>query len=880
MRVSLRTLIAVLCLIPLTAHAAGPTLCLSLSLSNTTREAADDLALPVTVTVKDGQNTTVVQTTGTSSTLGTLDLADDDINSVCPSAPYTFTVRPTGHTAVSFTGSDLLSTCFTLPESSRAGDMTGDGTITDADLNELADAYLGEANPTATTTYGGAPTLANIVEAIRHKNGESNGTTAVPRLAYAGHPIIPNLTAITPKIAITRSGGVLPFVVQVQAANTTATFSDGGAAFEAEVGRPFDPYMDLEYHWDFGNPAGTETFTHPVTGDTVNANDNQTGPEAMYVYRNAGSSTITVTARAWNGDEFVTASTTELSVEEVQRFALIGAPTGGTYTLSFNGQTTAAIAHNAYSNAVCSALAALSTIGSGNIECYGGPQPSDRKYIYLFFRGGLAGTSQPLVIADASGLTGGTTPSITVIRDVSGGSVATVTATAFSGTDRYYDSNYDGSNGASDGTINRPYTDIANFRTWITGGNNRRALLKRGSSWTTTTTTKFENRNLVRVAAYGTGADPVITGSGNVTFGIFYLEIGYGATAADFVFSDLAVESASGQRVLFESHSGNGSTANPYGTSRYVYWLNGKIGKAGTDFVQVGWNTHIASGFWGTAFEADDDDEIAILAVSLRYFSIVGGYFAGGGQDDIFHHHLYPSIESHDLYRWIDFREADERSYCINANVHVYSSGGVDSPFHLIDGNNCTGTKHGFDFSNSNNDPNDTYMDKILLQNNAVHTGQIDAINSQGILAFNPATIVVRNNTFYNQESVDFSLGGTRKHLSLYGNKIWRNPGSVGRSFTLQGSGGYLRSNTFVSPRSADSLGVVNYNSDDVALWSVSGNQYYTPNYIVSASVKPFYDLDTSAFKTFDEWQSEGFDQTGCYVDPEWVDPENGDLAM
>lgn len=48
-----------------------------------------------------------------------------------------------------------------------------------------------------------------------------------------------------------------------------------------------------------------------------------------------------------------------------------GSPTGGTFTLSVGAQTTAAIAYNATASAVQSALAALSTVGTGNVQVTG-----------------------------------------------------------------------------------------------------------------------------------------------------------------------------------------------------------------------------------------------------------------------------------------------------------------------------------------------------------------------------------------------------------------------------------------------------------------------------------------------------------------------------
>lgn len=57
---------------------------------------------------------------------------------------------------------------------------------------------------------------------------------------------------------------------------------------------------------------------------------------------------------------------------EVQTVTLTGAPTGGTFTLSLSGQTTSALAYNATAAQVQTALAALSTVGAGNVLVTGG----------------------------------------------------------------------------------------------------------------------------------------------------------------------------------------------------------------------------------------------------------------------------------------------------------------------------------------------------------------------------------------------------------------------------------------------------------------------------------------------------------------------------
>jgi hypothetical protein len=98
------------------------------------------------------------------------------------------------------------------------------------------------------------------------------------------------------------------------------------------------------------------------------------------------------------------------AVNEVQTVTISGSPTGGTFTLRFNGATTSAIAYNAASSAVQTALQALSTIGTGNATVSGsagGPYT-------VTFAGTLAGMNVPLMVGDGALLTGGSAPAATV----------------------------------------------------------------------------------------------------------------------------------------------------------------------------------------------------------------------------------------------------------------------------------------------------------------------------------------------------------------------------------------------------------------------------------------------------------------------------------
>lgn len=105
--------------------------------------------------------------------------------------------------------------------------------------------------------------------------------------------------------------------------------------------------------------------------------------------------------------------------DEVQQVAITGGPTGGTYTLTYSGQTTAGIAYNATAGAVQSALEALSNIGVGDVVCAGGPHPGTP--VTVTFEGTLAGTDVAQMTASAAGLTGGTSPAVNVTTTTPGG---------------------------------------------------------------------------------------------------------------------------------------------------------------------------------------------------------------------------------------------------------------------------------------------------------------------------------------------------------------------------------------------------------------------------------------------------------------------------
>lgn len=107
---------------------------------------------------------------------------------------------------------------------------------------------------------------------------------------------------------------------------------------------------------------------------------------------------------------------------ETQQIAVKAA--NGTFTLSFNGQTTGPIAYNVSDSDLQSALDALSSIGGagGSVTVTGGPGNAVGSPPYVIaFGGSLANTDVPQLVANSASLTGGLGHTAVVATTVSGG---------------------------------------------------------------------------------------------------------------------------------------------------------------------------------------------------------------------------------------------------------------------------------------------------------------------------------------------------------------------------------------------------------------------------------------------------------------------------
>lgn len=118
------------------------------------------------------------------------------------------------------------------------------------------------------------------------------------------------------------------------------------------------------------------------------------------------------------GDVISTGSATA----EVQTVTITGTPTGGTFTLTFDGETTGPIDFDATNTEVDTALEALSNIGVGEVTVTGGPGPGSA--FTVTFSTALGNV--PQMTASGAGLTGGTAPAVAVTTATPGNNLTDV----------------------------------------------------------------------------------------------------------------------------------------------------------------------------------------------------------------------------------------------------------------------------------------------------------------------------------------------------------------------------------------------------------------------------------------------------------------------
>lgn len=101
----------------------------------------------------------------------------------------------------------------------------------------------------------------------------------------------------------------------------------------------------------------------------------------------------------------------------VETLTTTGTPTGGTFTLTYMGWETAAIAFDAAAAAVQAALEALPSVGAGDIVCSGGALPTG---VVMTRAANLQKLNDGNIAMGTNSLTGGTTPTTDIAQTTPG----------------------------------------------------------------------------------------------------------------------------------------------------------------------------------------------------------------------------------------------------------------------------------------------------------------------------------------------------------------------------------------------------------------------------------------------------------------------------
>ncbi len=184
---------------------------------------------------------------------------------------------------------------------------------------------------------------------------------------------------------------------------------------EGIVAAPSDLFASEQYFYAAATITGLSPATHYYARITLDNGNPPAATSSPASFQTAGppSAAFTFPVHAIHGESLRALGalrTGTKSVNERQAIAVEGAPTGGSFTLGFDGQTTAPLAFDARPADVRSALEALSTVGARNLGISGNPGGP----YTVEFAGALGGADQPQLVCDASALTGGTNPACTV----------------------------------------------------------------------------------------------------------------------------------------------------------------------------------------------------------------------------------------------------------------------------------------------------------------------------------------------------------------------------------------------------------------------------------------------------------------------------------
>lgn len=172
---------------------------------------------------------------------------------------------------------------------------------------------------------------------------------------------------------------------------------------------------DITYKWSTPNSSQPTQVTRQIVGSVAGLLDVQIAAGAV----NTPNAFALTLAKALSIFLYVDQAVTLRAggVNAVQSIAVTGTPTGGSFTLTYSGQT-ATIPYNATAAQVATLLNALSSVGANGCTTTGGPLPGTP--VVATFTGLLGLQVLALPTINYAGLTGGTSPTATVTTTTAG----------------------------------------------------------------------------------------------------------------------------------------------------------------------------------------------------------------------------------------------------------------------------------------------------------------------------------------------------------------------------------------------------------------------------------------------------------------------------
>ena len=200
----------------------------------------------------------------------------------------------------------------------------------------------------------------------------------------------------------------------VAAVNEVQTLTPGGVVTGGTYTITFDGFTSSAIAFDANAATITtalDAMSNLAPGDCVATGGPVNIGNVTLTFGGARAGTnvpqVTIQSSLTGVDPTLTPSTTTAgvaAVNEVQRLTMAGVPFGGTFTITYSGQTTSALAYNASNATIQAALTALSNIGVDECVVSAGPLAAATP-INLTFVGALAATNVDQITADASSLT-------------------------------------------------------------------------------------------------------------------------------------------------------------------------------------------------------------------------------------------------------------------------------------------------------------------------------------------------------------------------------------------------------------------------------------------------------------------------------------------